>query len=131
MQPPERRESGTSQETARTLKAIRGPENLPRTGKCKVFAPDQFPQKGASMRSDSLIRVSDTIIDLDKLTTIDIGESANGKRAIVFRFSFRGYDELDKGTNIAQPYQGVFQGEEAGALRGHLIKLCPDLLASK
>ena len=83
------------------------------------------------MRSDSLIRVGDTIINLDNVTTIDIGENANGERTVVFRFAFRGYDELDKGANIVQPYQEVFQGEEAEALRGHLIKLCPDLLASK
>jgi len=77
-----------------------------------------------------LIRVGNRVINLDNVIKIDL-ESSDGdsdETAVVFEFAMRGSDELENGTNFAEPYLEVFEGEEAEALRKHFKDKCPDLL---
>ena len=83
-----------------------------------------------------LIRVGDTIINLDNVMLVHLNEEHEEDEedegpVVVFEFAMRGWDELDEGANIAQPYLEVFKGEEAEAMRRYLKEKCPDLLEAK
>jgi hypothetical protein len=79
-----------------------------------------------------LIRVGDTVINLDNVVRIDLNwvpdDEEDEEPQVVFEFLMRGADELDEGQNIAHPYLLFFEGEEASAIRNYLRKQCPDLL---
>jgi hypothetical protein len=89
------------------------------------------------MRTGNLIRVGDTIINLDNVMMINLdwvpdeADADDEPAKVVFEFTMRGSDELEEGQNIAQPYIEVFSGDEAVALRRHLKALCPDLLSDE
>lgn len=82
------------------------------------------------MTLGSLIRVGDTVINLDNVITINLNWENDGDSKIVFEFLLRGSDELEGGESIVQPYLLFFEGKEAEAIRNHLKKTVPDLLAS-
>jgi hypothetical protein len=88
-----------------------------------------FPERATQM----LIRVGDTIINLDNVMKIDLdypakeGEEKEGL-SVCFEFIMRGMDELDEGQNITQPYLEILEGKEAEAVRSYLKQQCPDLL---
>ena len=84
------------------------------------------------MRTGNLIRVGDTIINLDRVMVIDLDAQVEGEAPnVVCEFSMRGSDELDKGENWAYPYLKFFSGDEAVAIRKHLKAMCPDLLEAE
>ena len=87
------------------------------------------------MSEDRLIRVGETILNLDNVLMVDLNwrddEEPDDEAAVVVEFSMRGMDELDDGHNIAQPYLKCFFGAEAEAIRRHLKKRCPDLLTNE
>ena len=55
-----------------------------------------------------LIRVGNRIINLDNVIKIDLEstDEDSDETAVVFEFAMRGSDELDNGTNFAEPYGG-------------------------
>jgi hypothetical protein len=81
-----------------------------------------------------LLRVGDTIVNLDSVLLIDLNyrpeDEEDAEPEALFEFQMRGWDELNGGANIAQPYLKIFTGKEAAAIRKHLMKVCPDLLAA-
>ena len=81
------------------------------------------------MSNASLIRVGDSIINLDNVIRIDLDCEKEGESCVVFEFLMRGLDESEYGENIAKPFVHIFGGHEAEAIRMHLKKLVPDLLA--
>jgi len=80
------------------------------------------------MVPSSLIRVGDTVINLDNVTRIDLNWENEGDHKVVFEFLMRGADQLEEGENIVSPFSLIFEREEAEALRSHLKKMVPDLL---
>jgi hypothetical protein len=83
-------------------------------------------------REPALIRVGNTIINLDNVMTIDLNWVENADQPkVVFEFIMRGLDELDEGQSVAQPHLEIFKGAEAEAIRRHLKLQCPDLMAEK
>jgi hypothetical protein len=77
-----------------------------------------------------LIRVGDTIINMDNVMTVALSwdEAGVDVPMVVFEFTMRGTDELEDGQNVARPYMKVFVDEEAHAIRKHLKKVVPNLL---
>jgi hypothetical protein len=71
----------------------------------------------------NLLRVGDTIINLDNVLQVDL--DWEGK--VVFEFVMRGMDELDEGQNVTQPYLAIIEGDEAEAVRRYLKAKCPDI----
>jgi hypothetical protein len=80
-----------------------------------------------------LIRVGNTIINLDNVLTIDLDWTAEEGEdpQVVFKFNIRGVDELDEGQNVAEPWVEIFGAEEGEAIRQYLKRQVPDLLATK
>jgi hypothetical protein len=70
--------------------------------------------------ADNLIRVGDTIINLDNVVKVDLHWRNDDEDShVVFEFLLRGMDELDEGQNIVQPYLLILEGPEAEAVRRH------------
>jgi hypothetical protein len=89
-------------------------------------------RKVTMSREPALIRVGNTLINLDNVMTIDLNWVENGDQPkVVFEFILRGMDELDEGQNVTQPYVVILSGAEAEAVRRHLKKQCPDLMTEK
>jgi hypothetical protein len=83
--------------------------------------------------SQGLIRVGDTVINLDNVLEIDLNWTGDSKEDdevphVMIDFALRGWDELEGGENHAYPLVRTFKGDEAEALRKYLKKRCPDLL---
>jgi hypothetical protein len=82
-----------------------------------------------------LIRVGDKIINLDSVLMVDLNytpdEDEDAEPQVVFEFQMRGWDELDEGANVAQPYLKFFEGEEAEAIRRYFKRMTVDLVATE
>jgi hypothetical protein len=81
-----------------------------------------------------LIRVGDRIVNMDNVMTVELDvvyddDEEDEAPRVIFEFVMRGWDELDKGANVAEPYVEIFEGEQAEAVRKHLKQMVPDLLA--
>lgn len=80
----------------------------------------------------NLLRVGSRIINLDNVLSIDLGSVSDDvpdiQPEVIIEFAVRGSDEIEDGFNRAAPYTDVIKGEEAVAIRRHLIKACPDVL---
>ncbi len=74
----------------------------------------------------NLLRFGPTIINLDNVMMIDLDlhdPESDCHHAVVFEFMTRGFDKLDKnGANVAYQESRMFFGDEAIAIRNHLVK---------
>jgi hypothetical protein len=62
-------------------------------------------------REPALIRVGNTIINLDNVMMIDLNWVEDGETPkVVFEFTMRGMDEPDEGQSVAQPHLEMFKG---------------------
>jgi hypothetical protein len=83
--------------------------------------------------SANFVRVGETVINLDNVMSVDLNVTYDDDEPdqiprVVVNFLLRGWDRLDKGDNVTEPYLEMFEEEEADALRKYFETIAPDLV---